>query len=258
MFQMLLDAGNKERRDLSSFRSAAYGGAPITPALLSQVLDTFDWGLHQSYGGTEAGIATHLSDKDHLEGRLDSVGRDVPGVITSIVDEKGEDVPVGIPGELLVKSDQIMTEYWRNPTATGDALRDGFYWTGDIGVKAQDGYLSIVGRRKDMIISGGFNVYPIEVENVLASHPAVREVAVIGVPDVKWGEAVHAVVVRREGAQPSAQDLIDFCRSRIASYKKPQSVEFVKKLPRTNIGKIDKNRLRQAAEPAEAHGISQA
>ena len=247
MFQMLLDSGNPEHRDLTSFRSAAYGGAPITPALLAEVLDAFDCEFHQSYGGTEAANATHLSAQDHLDGRLDSVGREIRGVTTRIVDADGRDVPTGSPGELLVSSEQILTEYWQNPVATAEVLREGFYWTGDIAVRQSDGYMSIVGRTKDMIISGGFNVYPVEVENVLAAHPGVRDVAIIGVPHQLWGEAVHAVVVLRPGENVSSDELIGFCRSRIASYKKPQSVEFVSELPRTSIGKVAKNALRENA-----------
>ena len=244
MFQMLLDDGNPAGHDVSSLRSVAYGGAPITPDLLARVLEVFGCELHQNYGGTEAAIATHLTPADHLAGLLDSVGRAAPGVDIRIVDEAGADQPVGTPGEVLVRSDQLFSEYWNDPATTADALRDGYYWTGDVGVRDDDGYVRIVGRTKDLIISGGFNVYPIEVENVLASHPSVREVAVIGVPHPRWGEAVHAVVVLHAGEVVTGAELTEFCRSRIASYKKPQSVEFVDELPRTTVGKVAKNVLR--------------
>jgi len=244
MFQMLLDEGNTEHRDLSSLAAIAYGGAPITPDLLAQVLDGFRCELHQSLGGTEAAIATHLSAADHLAGRLDSVGREAPGVEVRIVDAAGNEQPTGTAGEILVRSGQLFTEYWNDPATTADALRDGFYWSGDLGVFDADRYLSMVGRTKDLIISGGYNVYPIEVENVIAGHPAVREVAVIGVPHPRWGEAVHAVVVLHHARSVTADELVAYCRSRIASYKKPQSIEFVDELPRTTVGKVAKNLLR--------------
>ena len=247
MFQMLLDEGNTDGHDLSSLRAVAYGGAPITPDLLGQVLDVFGCELHQNYGGSEAAIATHLSPADHLAGRLASIGRDAPGVEIRIVDEAGDEQPAGTPGELLVRSGQLFSGYWNDPATTADALRDGFYWTGDVGVRDADGYMTLVGRTKDLIISGGFNVYPIEVENVLAGHPAVRDVAVIGVPHPRWGEAVHAVVVLQPGHVVTLDELVDFCRPRIASFKKPQSVEFVDELPRTTVGKVAKNVLRDRA-----------
>jgi long-chain acyl-CoA synthetase len=244
MFQMLLDHGNPEQRDVSSLRAVAYGGAPITPDLLARVLEVFACGLHQNYGGSEAAIATHLTPEDHLAGRLDSIGRPAPGVDVRLVDPDGDDVGVDEPGEILVRSGQIFSGYWNDEAATSAALRDGFYWTGDLAVRDAEGYLRLVGRNKDLIISGGFNVYPIEVENVLADHPAVREVAVIGVPHERWGEAVHAVVVLHPDATATVEELTAFCRHRIASYKKPQSIEFVAALPRTTVGKIAKNVLR--------------
>jgi long-chain acyl-CoA synthetase len=144
-----------------------------------------------------------------------------------------------------VKSDLLFSGYWNDQAATDAALRDGYYWTGDLAVMDDDGYLKLVGRKKDLIISGGYNVYPIEVENALADHPAVRDVAVIGLPDPKWGEAVHAIVVAHDGTSVSADELIEHCRARIASYKKPRSVEFVDQMPRTTVGKVAKNVLRE-------------
>ena len=248
MFQMLL-AEPAPVCDLSSLRTFAYGGAPSTPDLISKVLEAYpDIGLHHVYGGTEVAVALHLGPDEHRAGLLDSVGREVPGVEVRIVDEAGRDVPEGGTGELIVRSDEVFSEYWRDPGATAGALRDGYCWTGDLGARDGQGYVRVVGRSKDVVISGGFNVYPIEVENVLAEHPAVSEVAVIGLPHERWGEAVHAVVVARPGAVIADSELTAFCSSRIASYKTPKSIEFVDALPRTPVGKIDKEALRARAE----------
>ena len=244
MFSMLFDA-NVGEHDVSSLRSFLYGGAPSTPDLISRVLETFpSVDLHHVYGGTEAAVALHLGPDDHQAGRLDSVGRPLSGVDVRLVNDSGKEVPAGEPGELLVCSDEIFTEYWRDPEATAAVRQDGFYWTGDIGVIDDEGYVRLVGRRQELIISGGFNVYPIEVENVLATHPAVKEVAVIGVPHSRWGETVHAVVVSEKHSPISETELVQYCSGRIASYKKPTSVEFVNDLPRTSVGKVAKQVLR--------------
>ena len=245
MFQMLLET-DAVGYDLSSLRSFAYGGAPSTPDLIGRVLEEFPAvELHHVYGGTEVAVALHLGPDEHRVGLLDSVGREVPGVEVRMVDEAGREVPDGEPGELIVRSDELMSGYWRDTEATAEALRDGFYRTGDVAVRNDQGYVRLVGRRKDVVISGGFNVYPIEVENVLADHPRVSEVAVIGLPHERWGEAVHAVVVATPGAVVTESELLEFCSGRIASYKKPKSVEVINALPRTSVGKIAKNVLRE-------------
>ena len=244
MFQMLLDHGNPEGYVVGSLRSVGYGGAPITPDLLAQVVEVFGCELHQNYGGSEAASATHLTPADHQAGRLDSIGRALPGIDVEVVDADGNVLPPGGAGEIIVRGSQLFSRYWGNENATNEVLRDGYYWTGDLATRDAEGYLRLVGRTKDLIISGGYNVYPIEVENALAEHPAVRDVAVIGIPDRKWGEAVHAVIVLADGQTPDADGLVEHCRSRIASYKKPRSIEFVDELPRTTVGKIAKNVLR--------------
>ena len=246
MFQMLLSEP-APGCDLSSLRTFAYGGAPSTPDLISRVMEAYPGvGLHHVYGGTEVAVALHLGPDEHRAGLLDSVGREVPGVEVRIVDEAGTDVPEGGTGELIVRSDEVFSEYWRDPDATAEALRDGYCWTGDLGARDGQGYVRVVGRSTDVVISGGFNVYPIEVENVLAEHPAVSEVAVIGLPHERWGEAVHAVVVIRPGAAITEAGLRAFCAERIASYKTPKSIEFTSTLPRTPVGKIDKVSLRSS------------
>ena len=244
MFQMLL-AEPAPECDLSSLRTFAYGGAPSTPDLVSRVMEAFpDVELHQVYGGTEVAVALHLGPAEHRAGLLDSVGREVPGVEIRLVDGAGREVPDGETGEITVRSDELFSRYWRDPTTTAATLRDGFCWTGDLGNRDERGYVRVVGRSKDVIISGGFNVYPIEVENVLAEHPAVSEAAVIGLPHERWGEAVHAVVVSEPGEMVTASELTAFCSGRIASYKTPKSIEFTDALPRTAIGKIAKSVLR--------------
>ena len=251
MFQMLLSEGTTGF-DLSTLKTFAYGGAPSTPDLTARVMEALrNVDLHQVYGGTEIAVALHLGPDEHRAGLLDSVGREVPGVQVRIVDEAGREVPDGDTGELVVRSNELFSEYWRASEASAAALRDGACWTGDLGVRDDQGYVRIVGRSKDVVISGGFNVYPIEVENILADHPAVSEAAVIGLPHQRWGEAVHAVVVTRPGAAVSESALKAFCAGRIASYKIPKSIDFTDALPRTPVGKIAKNALRseRIAEP---------
>ena len=244
MFQMLLAEPAREG-DVSTLRTFAYGGAPSTPDLISRAMEAFPRvGLHHVYGGTEVAVALHLGPAEHRAGLLDSVGRAVPGVEVRLVDAAGREVPDGETGEIIVRSNELFSEYWRDPDTTAATLRDGFCWTGDLGARDNRGYVRVVGRSKDMVITGGFNVYPIEVENVLAEHPAVSEAAVIGLPHKRWGEAVHAVVVARPDATVTESELLAHCRERIGSYKTPKSIEFTDALPRTPVGKIAKNVLR--------------
>src|SRR5262249_36344207 len=154
-----------------------------------------------------------------------------------VVDDEDGDVPPGTPGEILVRGDLVMKGYWNNPDATTDTLRNGWLHTGDVGHLDEDGYLYITDRRKDMIISGGSNIYPREVEEIICAHPAVHEVAVIGVPDEKWGETVKAMVVLRPGHRATEAEIIEHCRQSLASYKKPASVEFLPELPKNAYGK---------------------
>ena len=247
MLRMLLDHGNPRRHDLSSLICIVYGGAPMTAPLLREVLDFFPCGLMQGYGGSEAGQVLYLSPDDHRAGRVDSNGHPVPGVQVEVRDQNGGPVSAGAVGELHARSEMLMAGYWRDPANTRKVLRDGWYATGDLAQHEPDGYLRIVGRVSDMIISGGFNVMPLEVENVIAAHPAVREVAVYAAPDPLWGEAVEAAVVLRSGAQVTAGELIELCRGRLASFKKPRRIVFVGSIPRTSAGKVDKRALRAAA-----------
>jgi long-chain acyl-CoA synthetase len=186
-------------------------------------------------------------DGDELErARITSAGGPVITVELRLVDDSGDDVAPGAVGEILVRGPRVMAGYWRKPEATRAAIPDGWYHTGDLGRRDAGGHLFIVGRKKDMIITGGENVYPIEVENVLALHPAVLEVAVFGIPSERWGEEVRAAIVLRDGQRPADDELVAFCHERIGGYKIPKSFEFwTEPLPKTGPGKVAKNLLRE-------------
>ncbi|MFF1264012.1 MULTISPECIES: long-chain-fatty-acid--CoA ligase [unclassified Streptomyces] len=253
VLHMLTELPGIERRDFSRLTLITYGSAPITPALLRRSMALFACHFMGKYGLTEGGgTVTQLTPEDHeADGPkrrlLRSVGRPRRGVDVVIADATtGKPVPAGIVGEIRIRSRHNTTGYWNRPEET-EALydSDGLLCTGDGGYLDEDGYLFITDRIKDMIVSGGENVYPAEVESALAEHPAVSEVAVVGIPHEKWGEAVTAVVVLRRGADaPGEQELIDFTRERIASYKKPHRVHVVEALPRNPNGKVLKRELR--------------
>ena len=251
--------------DLRSLKEIAYGTAPITPTSLTAAIDAFGCRLRQIYGNTESqSMISLLAPEDHQPGHphLASAGRVSFGWEVKIADPSdaaGTALPTGSTGEILIRGECLFSGYWRDAQATKAAFTaDGWYRTGDIGRLTDDGYLYILDRARDMVISGGENIFPAEVEAVLARHPAVAEVAVIGRPDPVWGEAVHAVIRLAEGAQVSADDIAAFCRSRLAHFKCPNSVEFGGPLPRTTTGKVLKRELRtrsQAArDPAETNG----
>jgi acyl-CoA synthetase (AMP-forming)/AMP-acid ligase II len=200
----------------------------------------------KGYGLTEAAPAVSSLSPDEyvLEGdptlvaRARSVGKPFKNVEVRIRHEDGSECQPREEGEITVRGDNVMLGYWRDPERTREALRDGWLWTGDLGFFDEEGYLFLTDRKGDMIISGGENVHPTETENALQEHPAVREVAVVGVPDPKWGEAVKAVVALEHGRPASADELMAFCRERIAAYKCPRSIDFVDELPKSTVGKI--------------------
>jgi long-chain acyl-CoA synthetase len=241
--------------DLSSLREIAYGTAPITPSSLTAAMAAFGCRFRQIYGNTESqSMISLLAPEDHQPGhpRLASAGRVSFGWEVRIVDPDGRDLSFDTPGELLIRGECLFSGYWRDPGATSAAFAEGgWYRTGDIASLTADGYLYILDRAKDMIISGGENIYPAEVEAVLARHPAVADVAVLGRPDPTWGEAVHAVIIPAAGEAVPADEVIAWCRGRLAGYKCPKSVEFATTLPRTTTGKILKRELRAqlAARP---------
>jgi acyl-CoA synthetase (AMP-forming)/AMP-acid ligase II len=232
--------------DFSAFKHVTYGTAPIAPDLLRRSIETFGCRFTQIYGLTEtAGPFTALAFEHHHDELLLSAGRPMFGARARIVDAEGRDLPPGEVGEVLYQGESLMTGYWDRPKESAAAIRDGWFRTGDAGYIDEQGFLFIKDRIKDMILSGSENVYPAEVEAVLAGHPQIVEVAVIGVPDPKWGEAVKAVVVLREAGSVDETGLIDWTRDKLASYKRPRSVDFVDALPRNSSGKLLKRQLRE-------------
>lgn len=255
LIALIANHSDTSKYDLSSLTQIMYGGSPTPLGVLQKAEKMFpsDMFMH-SYGITETtGIACCLQPADHdltlgPDGihRAASCGVPSPLIDRRVVDENDNDVAVGEIGEVLFGGPKIMKEYWRKPEITAETLRGGWYHTGDIGYIDETGHLYLVDRKKDMIISGAENVYSVEVENVLSTHPAVMEVAVIGIPHEVWGEQVHAVVVRRDDhADTTEADILDYCRGRIAGYKIPKSLSFVDgPLPTTGPGKVAKRRLR--------------
>jgi acyl-CoA synthetase (AMP-forming)/AMP-acid ligase II len=254
---LVTEIRRRDTPDLSSLKEIAYGTAPITPTSLTAAIEAFGCRFRQIYGSTESqSMISLLAPADHTPGnpRLASAGRVSFGWEVRIVDTDERDVPTGTPGELLIRGECLFSGYWRDPAATAAAFADGWYRTGDIGRMTEDGYLYILDRAKDMIISGGENIYPAEVEAVLAEHPAVADVAVVGRPDPTWGEAVHAVIILADGATVSGAEISDWCRARLAHFKCPKTIELATTLPRTTTGKVLKRALRaQLAESQEVH-----
>lgn len=253
MLTMLLAHPAVHSADFSSLEMIAYGASPIAPERLKEALRVFGCQFIQAYGMTEASpILTLLEPEEHEpEGderairRLLSCGRVVPGVDVRVVDDRSEDVATGEVGEIIARGANIMLGYWAKPKESAAALRDGWYYSGDMGYLDEDGYLYVVDRKKDMIISGGENIYSTEVEAALYTHPAVLEAAAIGVPDDQWGEAVKAIVALRPGMSATAEELIGHCRTQIGGYKVPRSVDFLDTLPKSGSNKILKRELRE-------------
>lgn len=250
MIQMLVDHPSFGDYDLSSARRILYGGSAISRGLLDRVIKLLpEVQLTQAYGMTEASpVLTLLWPKDHRGDHLSSGGRAAPHAEVQIVDAAGAVLPAGETGEICGRGDNIMLGYWNKPEETAAVLIDGWYRTGDAGYLDKDGFLFVVDRIKDMIITGGENVYSAEVENALSTHPAVAASAVIGLPHERWGETVHAVVVAAPGAQVSIEELTDYVRTRLANYKVPRSMEFVDALPLSGAGKVLKRELRAEAK----------
>src|SRR3954469_17129639 len=251
VIQFLLMTPGVDTADFSTLRAIVYGASPITDAVLTKAMEVFGCGFIQVYGLTETtGAITQLEPEDHDPGHrpelLRSCGRPYPWVEMRLVDpDTGADVPNGTVGELWTRSPQNMKGYWANDEATAATIDgDGWLRTGDAGYRDDEGFLFLHDRVKDMIVTGGENVYPAEVENVLAKYPDVADVAVVGVPDERWGEAVKAVVVRRDGSDVTSQDLITFTRDQLAGYKLPKSVDFTDVLPRNPSGKLLKREIR--------------
>ena len=253
MINAILQEEGIHKYDLSHFRLLTYVGSTIPVAVLKKAMENFNCEFMQYYGGTESGPSvTALRPRDHvLTGsesqlaKLASAGRPLLGYEVRIVDGEDNDVPTGQVGEIIVKSDAMMMGYWNLPEESSEALRGGWLHTGDMGRFDEDGYLYVVDRKHDMIISGGKNIYPREIEELLYRHNAILEASVIGVPDDYWGESVKALVVLKEGMTAGEEEIVSFCKENLASYKKPRSVEFRKELPKSPTGKILKRLIRE-------------
>jgi long-chain acyl-CoA synthetase len=233
-----------EKRDLKSVRACISGSAPLPLEVAERFEKLTGAKLVEGYGLTEASPVTHCNPL-YGERRLGSVGLPLPGVDAKVVDEEGKEVPLGEVGELIVKGPNVMKGYWNRPDETQKALKDGWLFTGDLARMDQDGYFYIVDRKKDMIIAGGYNIYPREVEEVLYGHEAVQEAAVVGVPDPYRGETVAAFIVLKEAyrGKVTEKDIEAFCRANLAAYKVPRIIQFRDSLPKSSVGKILKREL---------------
>src|SRR2546426_7374180 len=258
MINMLTQSPELQKYDLSILRHLGYGGSPMAPELVHrtrQVLPKVK--LVQVYGLSEAGFLTGLKEDEHTEDKLTSCGRPCMGIDVRVVDPTGKEVETGQTGELVARGANIMRGYWNNPGETNGAFRNGFFRTGDVGYQDANGYFYILDRLKDMIVTGGENVCSGEVEAVIYTHPAVREVTVFGIPDPKWGEIVKAVVVLKPGKTLSAEELTAYCRHSLANYKVPRSIEFSKvELPKSGSGKILKRVLRDTAWALQERAVA--
>jgi acyl-CoA synthetase (AMP-forming)/AMP-acid ligase II len=259
MLQMLLDHPNAATTDFSSLRLTLYAGSAISLGLIKRAIATMPGEFMQFYGSTEAGGASSiLRPNEHNlddEAKLQSCGRPLPLIEFRIVDADGHDVPQGENGELLIRAPSITKGYWKQAETTATVLQNGWYRSGDIARCDEEGLYYIVDRSKDMIVSGGENIYSAEVENALSTHPKVAGVAVIGVPDPRWGEAVKAIVIPKDGgAQP--EELIGWCRERLAGYKVPKSIDFVDAFPLVPSGKISKKDLRATYWDGHGRGVA--
>ncbi len=252
IYGLLLDVAAAESHDLSSLRALNYSGSPFAVETLKRAINVFGPIFAQGYGATETagGAITYFAAEDHhLDGAdsrlLVSAGKAAICSEVKVVDERDQAVDPGAVGEVCVRGEHVMSGYWKNPELTERALRGGWYHTGDLGYLDESGFLFLSDRKSDMIITGGENVYPTEVENSIYTHPGVLECSVVGVPDDRWGEAVQAVVVPRDGSQIDAQAIIDHCHKRLAGYKCPKRVAFVESLPKTAVGKISRKEVKK-------------
>lgn len=260
----LVDHGFSEKFDFSSLRTVFYGASPMSPAKLEELHEQFGNIFVQGYGSTEAfPITIALGKEDHIvhneedKKRLGSAGKPVLGVEVRIADEDGNDVSVGTIGEIWVRAASVIKGYYNDPEETKQGFSDNGFWkSGDMGYIDEQGYVYLVDRKKDMIITGGFNVYAVEVENAINSHPAVQQSVVIGIPDDYWGEAVHAEVILKEGAKVSEEELIDFTRKPLGKYKVPKSISFVTELPLTAVGKVLRRKVREKYWTSTTRGIN--
>ncbi len=258
LFSWILAFPELDSYDLSSIKSLSYAGAPMPADVLKRCIAKFGPIFQQGYGLSEAApLGTTLLPEDHIvDGppellrRLESAGRESPVTEVRVVDENDVEVPFGEIGEIVIRGKNVMQGYWKQPELSAQVLRGGWLHTGDLATRDEDGYIYIVDRKNDMIITGGENVYPFEVEKVLYEHPAILEAAVVGIPDDTWGERVTAAVTLKDGRQATEAELTAFIRERIAGYKTPKHVVFLESIPKTPVGKILRREVRELlAEP---------
>ena len=255
----LIQHPNIAKTDFSSLKMVLYGASPIAEDTVTKAIEIMKCGFYQVYGLTEtSGAITCLIPEDHdpKRNKLRSCGKALPGVEIKIIDEDGMEVSQGNVGEILTKSDLNMKGYWNNSEATEKSIQDEWFYSGDAGFFDEEGFLYIHDRVKDMIVSGGENIYPAEVENALMSHAEILDAAVIGVPDEKWGESTKGFVVLSKDSNLSSEDIISFTKSKIASYKCPKSIEFIEMLPRNPSGKVLRRELRAPYWEGQDRGVS--
>jgi fatty-acyl-CoA synthase len=251
MFTRILEHPQFKDYDFSSVRMLITGGSVISVELKEKLMQTFPQAtLDDLMGLTEGGpLSTFLPHREAIR-KVGSVGRAHFSQMVRVVNERGEDVKGDEVGEIIIKGPAVMKGYYKNPEATAKALRDGWLYSGDLARVDEEGYQYLTVRRTDLIVSGGENVYPVEVENIIYSHPAVQEVAVIGIKDKEWGERVMAVVVLQKGKRATEEEILSFCREKLAGYKRPRSVSFVEELPKNQLGKVLYKDLRNRFDPA--------
>ena len=244
MCERMLHVLETEPYNTSSLRCLAITGGKVHPAVLEALKKNLTPNIYRTYASTDSGQMA-ISKPDDIAAKAHAAGRPVWCVDLRIVDENDKPVRVGEVGEIICKSPLSTHGYYKNPEATNASFRDGWFYTGDLGYFDEEGYLFVAGRKKDMVKSGGISIYPLEIESVIYSHPDILEAAVIGVPDPQWGEALKAVIVLKHGAKITGEELQQFCKDRLSSYKVPKSVDFVSSLPHTEVGKVNKVKVRE-------------
>ena len=244
MCERMLHVLESEKYDTSSLRCLAITGGKVHPTVLEHLKKKITPNIYRTYASTDSGQMA-ISKPSDMDSKPNAAGRPVWCVELHILDDNNNPLPVNKVGEIVCQSPLATHGYYKNPEATSVSFRDGWFYTGDLGYFDVEGYLFVVGRKKDMVKSGGISIYPLEIESVLYGHPDVLEAAVIGVPDPQWGEALKAVVVLRDGARITGAELQHFCKERLSSYKVPKSIDFVSSLPHTEIGKVNKVKVRE-------------